>query len=182
MKRIFTLLLAVLLLTSLVSCSKEEPTYGTFYVENGIMQNTSVTLRLKEDTFVAPVTDLEYVLSDNGDFGVNLDEGRRMNTAVEDVLEVYGGNGHWSLAAIEDDYNGEMGYSWERGDPTARREHTLKMRFVEKKSGEAGYRYLEPGFYRVRVKYSLYTDDESVYIPEEQLEAVAYFTVVAPTE
>ena len=44
------------------------------------------------------------------------------------------------------------------------------------------YMPLEPGLYRVRVKYRLYTDDENAYIPEEQLEAVAYFSVTAPTE
>ena len=183
-KRIFALLLATLLLTSLASCSKQEPEYGTFYKENGIMQNTLVTLHLKESTFVAPVTELEYVLSDNCDFGVNIDEGRRANTAIDDVLEVYSGNGHWSLVAIEGFGGGEIGFDWEPDDPAERWEHTLKMRFAEKKSGNSGYRYLEPGLYRVRVKYKLYTGDENVYIPEEQLEAeaVAYLTVVAPTE
>ena len=181
-KRIFTLLLAVMLLTSLASCSKQEPEYGTFYKENGIMQNTLVTLHLKENTFVAPVTELEYVLSDNCDFGVRLDETARVNTLVPDVLEYYSGSGHWSLVVIESDGGGQIADNTKRDDPAERWEHTLKMRFGEKKSGENGYRYLEPGLYRVRVKYALYADDENAYIPEEQLEAVAYFTVVAPTE
>ena len=62
MKRIFTLLLALLLLTSLASCNKEEPEYGTFYVEDGITQNTLVTLTLKTDNLTAPVEQLSFSL------------------------------------------------------------------------------------------------------------------------
>ena len=49
-------------------------------------------------------------------------------------------------------------------------------------TGSLSYRSLNAGQYRLRVKYNALARDENVEIPEEQLEAVAYFTVTAPVE
>lgn len=60
------------------------------------------------------------------------------------------------------------------------------MRFVptdeEDYSGVLSYCSLNPGKYRLRVKYNVIAADKNVEIPEGQLEAVAYFTVTAPAE
>ena len=172
MKRIFTLLLAVLLLTSLASCSKEEPEYGTFYVEDGITQNTLVTLTLKTENLTAPVEQLSFSLQETSDFYV------RQGTQV---IEKYT-KGAWKEApSIGSLKNEEADFSPEELDYRAHHTYDSKMTFQNATGiislGPRYYLPLSPGSYRIRVKYSLYADDENAYIPEEQLEAVAYFTV-----
>ena len=186
-KRIFTLLLTALLLTSLASCSKQEPEYGTFYKEEGILQNTLVTLVLETDELTYPVKEISYVLHDLSDYGVQ----RLIYFSPSmccDQLEKYS-NGKWVEARTQGNYGPGTQYpvynqpSAEEGelpDADARTSYEITMEFYGKNMPY--YMPLEPGLYRVRVKYRLYTDDENAYIPEGRLEAVAYFTVTAPTE
>ena len=47
---------------------------------------------------------------------------------------------------------------------------------------EKRYLALEPGQYRLRVKYRVSDNTGGVELPEGQPEAVVYFTVTAPTE
>ncbi|MBE6630443.1 MAG: hypothetical protein E7624_06305 [Ruminococcaceae bacterium] len=181
MKRIFTLLLAVLLLTSLASCSKEEPAYGTFYVEDGITQNTLVTLTLKTDNLTAPVEQLSFSLQETSDFYV------RQSTYISGtdcthLIEKYT-KGAWEEAPYRGISKNEptADFSPEELDYRAHHTYDGKMTFRTAPGVIATeprhYLPLTPGIYRIRVKYSLYTDDENAHIPEEQLEAVAYFTV-----
>ena len=177
-KRILSLLCAFLFLFALPSCAQEYE-YGTFYEENGILQNTHVTLIVENESLVAPVTELKYVLRDDFDFSVWYRDDERENSRTPDLLEVYSGGG-WSQVGQRG--GGGTHTAWIRSpqDPTERIAHHIKMRFVDRKTGGNGYIYLQPGFYRIRVQYSVSTDDENAYIPEGQLEAVAYFTVTAP--
>ncbi|MBE6630441.1 MAG: hypothetical protein E7624_06295 [Ruminococcaceae bacterium] len=182
-KRIFTLLLAVLLLTSLASCSKEAPEYGTFYTNDGIFQNSRILLTITSDNLTYPVTEISYVLHDLCDYGVV----RRIyfaNSMCCDQLEKYT-NGKWVEAPIQPDWSHNRdplfhnpAKEQEMPAPFEHVSYEITMKF----SGEnqAYYRPLEPGIYRLRVAYTLYAEDENASIPEEVKEAVAYFTVKGP--
>ncbi len=186
-KRIFTLLLAVILLTSLASCSKQEPEYGTFYTNDGILQNSHIVLSIQSDKLTYPVKEISYVLHDLSDFGVQ----RLIYFSPSmccDQLEKYS-NGKWVEAKTQGNYGSGTQYpvynqpSAEEGElpsADARTSYEITMEFYGKNM--LYYMPLEPGLYRLRVKYKLYTDNKDVKLPEGTTEAVAYFTVVAPTE
>ena len=185
-KRIFTLLLTVILLTSLASCSKQEPEYGTFYKEEGILQNTLVTLVLETEDLTAPVQELSFSLQEKSDWYVR--QGTHIGgTNCTHLVEVYV-DGVWKEVQCAGDLKREPLGNFSPDDLDYQAHHTYdgKMTFYAAQEDSLvelqHYVPLEPGLYRIRVKYSLYTDDENAYIPEEQLEAVAYFTVTAPTE
>ena len=188
------LLLAVLL--NLFSCSKEAeyvPEYGTFYVSDGILQNTHVTLVIENETLTAPVTELSYALYDKCDFLVTYtrEDMNRHNHYCLNLLEVYK-DGAWQTAPIcgASSLLANFGTT-NMADPAEHQVQRQRMEFSHV-DGEPGsfewedqlmrYCPLEPGVYRVRVQYDVYTDDENVKKPEGVPEAVAYFTVVAPTE
>ena len=181
MKRIFILLLTAVLLTSLFGCSKEEPEYGTFYEEDGIMQNTLVTLILQTESLIAPVKELSFSLQETSDFYVR--QGVHVSgTDCTHLIEKYT-KGLWEEAPCRGIPKNEPAADFSPDALDYRGHHTYdgKMTFYTAEGGIATeprhYLPLTPGIYRIRVKYSLYTDDENVHIPEEQLEAVAYFTV-----
>ena len=183
-KRIFTLLLAVMLLTSLASCSKQEPEYGTFFAEDGIFQNTAITLSITSQNLVAPVKELEYVLHDNSDYFVDSMSNVKVGIEARDVLEIYQ-DGAWHKVEVRGEGQREPLYQRVIGDPLERKDRHICMKFYDPEVWDSvvkHYAYLKAGSYRLRVTYWIFTDDENAYIPEEQLEAVAYFTVVAPTE
>ena len=180
MKKI--ILLSVLLLAgllSLFSCSKESeyvPEYGTFYVSDDILQNTLVTLSVENETLLSPVTTLSYEVQNESAFDVHTDG--------KCLLEIYL-NGEWQEApdampenaiVIERPVLPQKIFSGSKEDYVA---HFA----MEGTSHVAGtYALLNEGAYRVRVQYSVFMDAPNVEIPQGQLEAVAYFTVVAPTE
>lgn len=162
--------------------------YGEFERKEGILQNSLITLTLDTTELNAPVNKLSYTLHDNTDFYV---EYQTLFAASDfkDLLEVCV-DGVWRQAdtfgEILVDRDGP--YIHTEPDPYARESYRLGMYFwkpYQIQGGEPtlmGKRYLalEPGEYRLRVKYTLYTEVEGVEIPEGQLEAVAYFTVTAP--
>ena len=192
-KRVLSLFLCVLLLFSLASCTEEEvasvpPEYGTFYTADGILQNSHITLVIENESLVAPVTELSYALYDNSDFRVIFDDMQRNNHKCINILEIYR-DGEWQLAPMGG--TGENLGNFADGNKADPKEHQVRKQEMEFSyiptktdnpellDGGALKRYypLEAGVYRVRVWYSVYTTDESVQIPEGQLEAVAYFTV-----
>lgn len=162
--------------------------YGKFEERDGILQNSHVTLTLDTPDLNAPVTKLSYTLQDNTDFYVRY-EWYAAASDFKDLLEVYV-NGEWKQAAsfgeVLADRDGP--YYGTDIDPYDRESYRLGMNFWKPYQIEGGdpslmgkrYLALEPGEYRLRVKYTLYTEDESVEIPQGQLEAVAYFTVGEP--
>lgn len=189
--RFFTVMLCVCVLGLFCGCKKEiaPPEYGAFYTTDGILQNSHVTLVIESENLVAPVTELSYALYDNCDFRVEY--WRDGNHYCHDLLEVYK-DGKWQCAPVcgEAEHLMAGGRTNSNADP---REHEIKhfsMNFSHvpgfHESSEEGndlkrYCPLEPGAYRVRVQYFLETEDESVQLPQGKLEAVAYFTVTAPS-
>ena len=181
-KRLLSVFLALLMLCSLVACSD----YGEFYTEDGILQNTKVTLTVETKETQAPVTELTFYLREETDFNMSM---WTYGTA-EEVLEIFE-DGSWKTALTFGGYVREGALGNNVGTTTPKhQQHSETMRFWEPtpndiEEGEyATFRYLPltAGKYRLRVRYSLHTEDESVEIPEGQLEAVAYFTVTAPAE
>ncbi len=164
--------------------------YGEFEQKDGILQNSLITLTLDPVDLTAPVTKLSYTLHDNTDFYVDY-QWHFAASDFKDLLEVYE-DGAWvqapTFGEILVDRDGP--YIFTEPDPYARESYELGMYFWKSYQIEGGeptlmgkrYLALAPGQYRLRVKYTLHTDDESVEIPEGQLEAVAYFTVTAPAQ
>ncbi len=193
-KRLLSLLLALLLLCVFAACdesdgiddkgdgNKASKEYGEFYTEDGVLQNTKITLVIENEALVAPVSELSYAVYDQCDFFVDTVSYRY----CEGTIEIFQ-DGTWQEvskrgveAKNEIDWgpmvtNHEAHHIW-RGS----------MSFVptdeENYTGFLSYRSLNPGKYRLRVKYGAIAADENVEIPEGQLEAVAYFTVTAPVE
>ena len=186
-KRLLSLLLAFLMLCTLISCDEapkgeDEKQYGEFYTEDGVLQNTKITLAIENETLVAPVSELSYAVYDQCDFFVDTVSYRH----CEETIEIFQ-DGTWQEVpkrGVEDrreiDWgpmvtNHEAHHIW-RGS----------MSFVptdeEDYAGILSYCSLNSGKYRLRVKYNAIAADENVEIPEGQLEAVAYFTVSAPAE
>ena len=158
--------------------------YGTFFTEDGILQNTAITLEVENQDLVAPVKELEYVLHDNSDYWVDYMDNYKANVSAKDVLEIYE-DGAWRKVEVCGQGMTEIWYRRTIGEPTERKDYHIKMRFYDPEDGADRvlyYAYLKPGSYRLRVTYWIFTYDTNVYIPEGQLEAVAYFTVTAPTE
>ncbi len=164
--------------------------YGQFEEKDGILQNSHVTLTLDTTELNAPVNKLSYTLHDDSDFYVEY-EWHAVASDFKDLLEIYV-DGVWKQAPtfgeILVDRDGP--YTFTEQDPYAREDYQLGMNFWKPYQIEGGeptlmgkrYLALTPGQYRLRVKYTLHTEDENVEIPEGQLEAVAYFTVTAPAE
>ena len=162
--------------------------YGEFEEKDGILQNSRVTLTVDATDLNAPVTKLTYTLHDYTDFYV-AHTPHFTATDFRDLLEVFV-DGEWraapSFGEVMADRDGS--YTYTDQDPYARESHQLGMNFWKPYQIEGGeptlmskrYLALEPGYYRLRVKYTLHTEDESIEIPEGQLEAVAYFTVNEP--
>ena len=186
-KRLSALFLALLMSCAFVACNKSDDTqtsreYGEFYTEDGILQNTKITLVIENEAFVAPVSELSYAVYDQCDFFVDTVSYRH----CEETIEIFQ-DGTWQEVpkrGVEDrreiDWgpmvtNHEAHHIW-RGS----------MSFVptdeEDYIGILSYCSLNSGKYRLRVKYNAIAADENVEIPEGQLEAVAYFTVSAPAE
>lgn len=161
--------------------------YGSFTEKDGILQNSHITLKLDTVDLTAPVNKLSYTLYDNTDFYVEY-QTHFSASDFKDLLEVYV-DGEWKEAPtfgeILTDRDGP--YTYTEPDPYARENYGLGMNFWKPYQIENGdpmlmgkrYLALEPGYYRLRVKYTLHTEDEGAQIPEGQLEAVAYFTVTA---
>lgn len=188
-KRLLSLLLALLMLCTLAACSKSDEIpkeYGEFYTEDGILQNTHITLTIDTEELVAPVNELSYTLYEKCDFFIKPVEHLK-NSYCEDLVEKYQdgawhevpvcGNGTWRTGLENFEIFASFG---------AHQTMEMSMSFLKIDSANhttiAHYEPLEAGEYRLRVKYFVVAKDESVEIPEEQLEAVAYFTVTAPAE
>ena len=166
--------------------------YGKFEQKDGILQNSHVTLTMDPIDLSAPVTKLSYTLQDNSDFYVEY-ERYSMGANFEDLLEVYK-DGAWvqapTFGEILVDRDGYGGIYEPEPDPYDRRSYKLGMYLWKPYQIEGGeptlmnkrYLALEAGEYRLRVRYTLHTEDKSVEIPAGQLEAVAYFTIPAPKE
>ncbi|MBE6631021.1 MAG: hypothetical protein E7624_09290 [Ruminococcaceae bacterium] len=169
------LLLAVLL--NLFSCSKEAeyvPEYGTFYVSDGILQNTHVTLVIENETLTAPVTEFSYKILNATTCEVQ--------AQGEFLLEIYL-DGKWQKAAeapADDAIVIEPGILPRKISPRSGKNYVAQF---EKKgtSHKAGtYAWLYEGVYRIRIQYHIDTDEPETEKPEGVPEAVAYFTVKAP--
>lgn len=163
--------------------------YGKFEEKDGILQNSHVTLAMDPIELTSPVTKLSYTLRDNTDFYVEY-ERYSMGANFEDLLEVYK-DGAWvpapTFGEILVDRDGYGGIYEPEPDPYDRQIYKLGMYLWKPYQIEGGeptlmnkrYLALEAGEYRLRVKYTLHTEDKSVEIPAGQLEAVVYFTVTA---
>ena len=181
-KRILSLLLAFLFLCALPSCAQEYE-YGTFYEEDGILQNTLITLVLEADELTAPVEELSFSLQEKSDWFVR-ESSHISGTDCTHLIEFYA-DGVWKEVRRVGHLRRELlvNFSQENLDYQAHHTYDRKMIFYAEKGSLVELQHylpLEVGFYRIRIKYLLYTDDENAYIPEGQLEAVAYFTVTAP--
>lgn len=183
MKRLLTLFLVLIFFCSLVACS-DHSEYGEFYTEDGILQNTKVTLTVELNPSGAPVTELSFTLREETDFAMSV----WAYGKAQEVLEVLE-DGEWRMAPTFGSYVREGPLSNNAGASTPKhQEHSKTMQFWDATPDEkedpvrvATFRYLPltQGEYRLRVRYSFSTDDENAEIPEGQLEAVAYFTVIA---
>ena len=143
--------------------------YGTFEEKDGILQNTNITLRVVNNSLVAPVD------------GVFVDI---CNESVFDIEpQTYAdGNYDYSLEIFKD---GVWQQAPSFGEVIGTEDRNM-VYWTDEQIGNGAaalmdkrYRALEAGEYRARVKYSATCRLEGVEIPEGQLEAVAYFTVTA---
>lgn len=179
-KRLLSLFLALFLICALASCGE----YGEFYTEDGILQNTKVTLTVELNSSVAPVTELSFTLREETDFTMSV----WAYGKAQEVLEVLE-DGEWRMAPTFGSYVREEAlYNNAVASTPKHQEHSKTIQFWDATPDEkedpvrvATFRYLPltRGEYRLRVRYSFSTDDENAQIPEGQLEAVAYFTVTA---
>ncbi len=185
-KRLISLFLALLMLCALVGCSD----YGEFYTEDGILQNTQVTLTVETENLVAPVSELSFTLREETDFELWLTTSTYEQERNQKLLEVFE-DGEWKQAPTFGSYIREGNVANHPGATTQKhQEHSETMQFFLPAPTEtevpdlASFRYLPltQGSYRLRVRYSFYSEEQGVEIPEGQLEAVAYFTVTAPAE
>ena len=190
-KRLLSLLLALLMLCTLISCDEapkgeDEKQYGEFYTEDGVLQNTKVTLAIENETLVAPVSELSYAVYDQCDFFVDIVSYQDGTMCSKGMVEIFQ-DGTWREVpkrGVEDGreiYRGPLVTNHE-AHHTWRRSLSFVPADDEDYSGFLSYCTLNPGKYRLRVKYNAIAADENVEIPEGQLEAVAYFTVSAPAE
>jgi hypothetical protein len=147
--------------------------YGIFETKDGILQNTLVTAQTPDRDLIAPVVDFGVYLKNDSAFNV---EQQRYSAEhnYNYLLEILA-NGAWQEAPSF----GEIVY-----EEVTRKDFWKKEQM---KSGAAAlmdkrYIALEPGEYRVRIKYTATCGVDGVEIPEGQLEAVAYFTVTAPVQ
>ncbi len=147
--------------------------YGVFETKDGILQNTNVILHIKKEKLEAPVVDPSHYLENNSAFDVE-QQRYSMDNNYNYLLEVLG-DGVWKEAPTF----GEIIH-----EEVARKDFWLKEQIGSDAAALMDKRYvaLEPGEYRMRVKYTATCGVDGVEIPEGQLEAVAYFTVTAPTE
>ena len=179
-KRLLSVFLALLMLCALVACSD----YGEFYTEDGILQNAHITLTLENESLVAPVTRLSYTLSEETDFGVLCAENE------DKILLEIRENGEWKKVPTFGKGISEILANREPGDPklhqTYKRSLTLwsPSEIEGKQSANTTLHYLAlgAGEYRLRIPYTLHTQEEGAELPEGQPEAVAYFTVTAPAQ
>ena len=184
-KRLLVVLLLLSMLCTMVSCKNKE--YGEFYTEDGILQNTHITLTVVTQDLVAPVNELSYTLNETCDFWV-CDVKYIKGTDCHGLIEIYE-DGAWrdapKFGKNERETLGNRVIG-ENTDFSAHQSKKYRMMFYEVDQDEnftvTRYLPLQPGQYRLRLKCEVYAEDENVEIPEGQLEAVAYFTVTAPAE
>jgi len=180
-KRLLVLLLAILTVCAVVSCGKEaEKQYGEFYTEEGILQNTHITLTVDTQDLVAPVNELSYTLNETCDFYVWPVQ-YFPGTERIDLIEIHR-EGAWEEAPKNLD--GAL-MPYERIEVTDGYEaHDVWNRSINfsKDKMRTAYLPLEAGQYRLRVKYQVYKEDADTKFPSGTGEAVAYFTVTAPAE
>ena len=188
-KRILVLLLVLSILCALTGCDGNDESvtpkeYGEFYTEDGIMQNTKITITIDNEdlTVPIPIKELSYTLYEKCDFSLKVVDYAGGNEC-RDLIEVYQ-DGVWMEAPRCG--NGGLsvsGYVILGGDYAEYDTFQRKMSFHDKEEAHyLCYMPLQPGQYRLRVKYAVEAADENVEIPKGQLEAVAYFTVTAPVE
>ncbi|MBE6630347.1 MAG: hypothetical protein E7624_05800 [Ruminococcaceae bacterium] len=179
-KRIFTLLLAVILLIpcAFLSCHEEVPNvepsdnetppepknYGTLYTdENGRLQNDLITVEITNESLVAPVTKLSYnIYNESACY-------QSMENVYEDLeMKI---NGEWvqAPAGVIQRVHRD---TWSFFRPQKVRKGDV---FFELGT-DAEYFPLEPGEYRLIVTYPILMPTEIQIYPTVE------FTVVAPTE
>jgi len=188
-KRLLSLLLALLMSCALVACSKSDDAqtsreYGEFYTKDGVLQNTHITLTMDNESLSAPlpVRALSYTLHEKCDFRLRVVD-YMSGCECRDLIEIYQ-NGVWEEVAQcgSGGLSGPVLTVW-GGDYAEHDTFQRDMVFYDEEAAHyLCYMPLEPGQYRLRVKYQAYAEDEGVEIPEGPFEAVAYFTVTAPAE
>ena len=178
MKRILLLLLCLATLPCFACHKEEPPEWGEFITEDGYVQNSLITAVLNTEELIAPVTELSYTLYDNTDFGIAHNTYTNGNDKRTHRLEVYE-DGEWKEAPIGGSLNTDMGRLYvPDADPAAHRQfdYTLRLKTVGV-DDMIQYLPLQPGSYRLIVRYILNTDDSNVTIPEGAHAALLYFTV-----
>lgn len=143
--------------------------YGVFEGEEGILQNSLVTLQITNYDFGAPFLKPWYHLKNESAFDV--EQQKYADDGYGYLLEMHK-DGAWVACPtfgemVKEDV--EQRDFWLEKQTQADAAALMEKRYIA----------LEAGEYRMRVKYTLTCGVDGVEIPEGQLEAVAYFTVTA---
>ena len=164
--------------------------YGVFEQKDGILQNSKVTLSIDGNKLTSPVKRIgarfcngtafhveregNYAADENYDYMLEIFEDGAWKQAPT-FGEILREDGGWSLDLYQELEPGDDSWTlgfWKRSQIEGGNPALMDKRYIE----------LVPGEYRVRVKYAITDEVAGVEIPEGQLEAVAYFTVVTPAK
>lgn len=164
--------------------------YGVFEEKDGILQNTKVTLSINDKELTAPVMRIRALFENKTAFKIERPEKYAADENYDYLLEVFA-DGVWKKApSFGEILREDGGWSLDLYQELEPGDDSWTLGFWKRSQIEGGnpalmdkrYIALEPGEYRVRVKYAITEEIEGAEIPEGQLEAVAYFTVVEPKE
>ena len=168
-KRILSLFLCVLLLFPLASCAEEDPVleYGTFYTENGLLQNTRVYLVITEDEMSSLLHEFSYELCNETSFSVRFHEYRK--------IECYR-DGKWQEVPPSNTLSLDI---TRLPAPLAAGEKKTQTEYLKEDGvGDAAYdyAYLSMGLYRI--VFSAYFEEADAYLEQNpDFYIVGYFEV-----
>ncbi len=145
--------------------------YGVFETKDGILQNTKVRLATDGKELTAPVKGIGAGLQNESCFEIEQQK-YAVDECYEYLLELWE-DGEWKQAPSFGEVLWE-GNSWEKDFWKPEQIEGGNPALMDKR-----YIALTPGQYRARVKYVIVGDTGGAEIPEGQLEAVGYFTVIA---
>ena len=163
-KRLLSLLCVVLMIFALVACGEDDfevDTRGVFYEEDGLYQNSLITLVITNENLTVPVEKLTFTLYNNAEY-----KEKFLNSWK--TLQIYR-DGKWENPfGIEDVFRVHKELLASPTDPV--RVRSSEIVFLPENP-------LPPGFYRFIWEFEIFIpeENESVYVYP-----TAYFTVTAP--